>query len=113
MGKRKEIAVLLLADAISLCLAWVVYYYVRVRSGWLAMATEPELLVPMLFVCLYWVIIFWLVGLYRSWYASSRLDELALLFRTVTFGCLFLFFAVFVDDQGSDGNASTRLLILV
>jgi exopolysaccharide biosynthesis polyprenyl glycosylphosphotransferase len=113
MGKRKEIGVLLLADFISICLAWVIYYYVRVRSGWIDMSVEPELAVPMLFVYGYWVVVFWLVGLYRSWYASSRFDELALLFKTVTFGCLFLFFAVFVDDQGSSVSVSSRLLILL
>ena len=96
-----------------ICAGWNAYYLVRVKSGWLDLAIEPDLFVPMVFVYLYWVVVFFMVGLYRSWYASSRFDELTLLFKTVTLGCLFLFFAVFVDDQGHNVAVSSRLLIAI
>jgi exopolysaccharide biosynthesis polyprenyl glycosylphosphotransferase len=59
------------------------------------------------------LLVFWIVGLYRSWYAKSRLDELTLLFKTTFAGCLFLFFAVFIDDVGTNVQVSSRLLIAI
>lgn len=113
MGRRKEISVLLLVDALTICGAWILYYLFRVRSGWLTVAIEPDFVVPMVFVYLFWLLVFWIVGLCRSWYAASRLDELALVFKTTIFGCLFLFFAIFFDDAGQSSSVSSRVLIAV
>ncbi|MCZ6774995.1 MAG: sugar transferase [Ignavibacteria bacterium] len=113
MGRKKEILVLLTTDLLAINLAWLIYFVIRVRSGWIDISMEPELVAPMVFIYLFWIVVFFMVGLYRSWYASSRLDELALLFKTVTLGCLFLFFAIFVDDQGRNVVVSSRLLIAI
>ncbi|MDH3253244.1 MAG: sugar transferase, partial [Ignavibacteria bacterium] len=113
MGARKEVAVLLLTDFLTICGTWMVYYLVRVRSGWLDVSVEPELLAPMFLVYAFWVLVFFMVGLYRSWYATSRLDELALVFKTLALGCLFLFFVIFADDQGKNVVVSSRLLIAI
>ncbi len=90
----------------------MVYYTLRVRSGLVGISYDPELWAPMLFVYFFWVVVFFMVGLYRPWYAASRFDELALLFKTITFGSLFLFFAIFVDDQGKNIGTNSRFLIL-
>jgi exopolysaccharide biosynthesis polyprenyl glycosylphosphotransferase len=113
MGRRKEIIILLLVDALTICGAWIVYYLFRVRSGWIPVAAEPDFLIPMVFIYLFWLLTFWIVGLCRSWYAASRLDELALVFKTTLFGCLFLFFSIFVDDAGQSSVVSSRVLIAV
>jgi exopolysaccharide biosynthesis polyprenyl glycosylphosphotransferase len=111
--KNKEILILLISDFLMICLGWLLYFGIRVRSGWIDMSIEPDFWVPMLFISVFWLIVFFMVGLYRSWYAASRIDELALLSKTITLGCLFLFFAVFVDDQGTNFEVSSRLLITV
>src|SRR5712691_2182795 len=98
--KNKSTILLLLLDLLALSLAWSVYYWFRIRSGFLTHAIEPEFWLPMIVIACYWLIVFFMFGLYRSWYAQSRLDEIATLFRAVTFGVLLLFFAIFVDDQG-------------
>lgn len=103
----------ILIDLFTLSLSWSIYYWFRVRSGFLTYMTEPEYWVPMIVVCLYWVILFFFFGLYRSWYAKSRLDEFSSIFKAITFGVLLLFFAIFVDDQGRGSPVQTRLLILV
>jgi len=113
MGSRKEKFVLLATDLLTICAAWLAYYLVRVKTGWIDVTIEPDLFVPMLFIYLFWLVVFFLVGLYRSWYAASRFDELALLFKTIALGCLFLFFAVFVDDRGSNAEVSSRFLITI
>jgi exopolysaccharide biosynthesis polyprenyl glycosylphosphotransferase len=113
MGSRKEKIVLLIVDMLATSLAWLAYFLLRVSSGWIDITMEPDFLGPMVLVCLFWLIVFFMVGLYRSWYAASRLDELALVFKTITLGCLFLFFAIFVDDQGRNVAVSSRLLIAI
>ncbi len=111
MTDRREILVLLVADMITTSVAWTVYYMFRVRSGFFDVSAEPDFWVPMVAVSLLWFILFFVVGLYRPWYAASRFDELALLFKTVTVGSLILFFAIFLDDAGKATGASSRVLI--
>ena len=113
MSSRTQRIVLLVTDLVTVSLAWIVYYHVRVRTGWLDVPIEPDFLAPMVFVYVFWALLFFLVGLYRPFYAASRFDELALLFKTISFGCLFLFFVIFFDDAASATNVSTRLLIVV
>ncbi|MEM2265165.1 MAG: sugar transferase, partial [Nitrososphaerota archaeon] len=56
---------------------------------------------------------FWLFGLYQSWYAKSRLDEIITILKAITFGVAFLFFAIFIDDISTNSPANSRLLILI
>lgn len=113
MGSRKERLVVLASDFLTINLAWVCYYLIRVESQLIPISIEPEFWVPLFFIYSYWLIVLAMVGLYRPWYAASRFDEIALLFKTITFGCLFLFFTIFVDDQGKNVAVSSRLLIAI
>ncbi len=113
MNRRGEMLATLAVDIVMLCLAWGVYYLLRVRSGWIPVTLEPDLLAPMVFILLYWLLVFFFVGLYRSWYAASRLDEILLVFKSTLLGCLFLFFVIFVDDVDSTSGPSARLLIVM
>ncbi len=113
MLKRIESKILLPLDFVTINIAYVVYFWVRVWSGWIDISMEPEFWFPILFIYCFWLLVFFMVGLYRSWYAASRFDELALMFKTISLGCLFLFFAVFVDDQGRNVAISSRMLIAI
>ena len=113
MTSRREIPVLLLTDALSVSLAWTAYYVVRVQSGLALVTATPDFALPMAVVTVFWVTLFFLVGLYRPWYASSRFDELTLVFKTTLLGCLLLFFVIFVDDEGTTVGTSARLLMLL
>ncbi|MEO8168763.1 MAG: sugar transferase [bacterium] len=113
MSKRNEIPALVVTDFVTICTSWVSFYFIRVRSGLLDLSIEPELLIPMFIICAFWLLLFWALGLYRSWYAASRVDEITRLFKASIFGCLFLFFAIFVDDQGKNVAVSSRLLIAI
>ncbi|MEK7671457.1 MAG: sugar transferase, partial [Bacteroidota bacterium] len=110
---KKEKILLPIVDFTAINLAWTIYYLVRVNSGWLNLTVEPEFWVPMTIICLFWLLLFFMVGLYRPWYAASRFDEIALLFKTTVSGCLFLFFVIFIDDQGANVQVSSRLLIAI
>ncbi|MBI3765111.1 MAG: sugar transferase, partial [Ignavibacteriales bacterium] len=89
------------------------YFWIRVRSGWFSHSLEPDFWAPMLAVCVFWMLVFFLFGLYRSWYAQSRFDEFAAISKSATFGVLVLFFAIFVDDRGVGTPLESRLLILI
>jgi exopolysaccharide biosynthesis polyprenyl glycosylphosphotransferase len=102
-----------LIDILTVNLAWSCYYWLRIRSGWVSYTVEPDFLVPMLVICVFWLIVFFSFGLYRSWYAESRFDEFVMLFKATTFGVLILFFAIFVDDRGVGSPLHARLLILL
>jgi exopolysaccharide biosynthesis polyprenyl glycosylphosphotransferase len=100
-------------DFLTLNLAWSVYYLVRIRSGIVSTTINPDFLVPMLVVWIYWVFVFFVFGLYQRWYAKSRFDEIATLFRATLFGVLLLFFIIFIDDRDVAGPIASRFLILV
>ncbi len=113
MGKKREQLILVVTDCVTLSLGWYAYYLLRVRSGWVDIAAEPDFWAPMVLITLFWQILFWVVGLYRPWYAASRFDELTLIFKTTVMGCLILFFVIFIDDAGVSVGSNVRILILV
>lgn len=105
--------VTLAIDFVMVNLAFVFYYWIRVKSGWFQYSIEPEFILPMFAVYFYWLLCYAFFALYRSWYAQSRLDELLTLFRTTVLGALVLFFLIFIDDSANDSRANSRLLIFV
>jgi exopolysaccharide biosynthesis polyprenyl glycosylphosphotransferase len=113
MSNRREILVLCITDLLTISAGWTLYYLIRVRSGLFDVNAEPDFWGPMVAVSAFWLLLFFVVGLYRPWYAASRFDELALLFKTVLVGSLILFFAVFLDDAGKPTGTNFRLLIAV
>ncbi len=112
MSKQTEKILLLLTDFFSINLAYFAYYVIRIRSGWIDYPIEPELWLPMMAIYVYWLIWFGFFGLYRSWYAQSRLDEVLTLFRTTAVGVLVLFFLIFIDDTSAGAQPASRLLIV-
>ncbi len=112
MNARREHIVTLLIDVLTINIAYLAYYYFRIRSGWIPYSIEPELLLPMMSVCMYWLIWFGIFGLYHSWYEQSRIDEILTIFRVTIIGVLILFFLIFLDDTSSETIIHSRLLIL-
>ena len=113
MSNRREILVLCIADLITVSAGWTLYFMFRISSGLFDLSAEPDFWAPMVAVSAFWLLLFFVVGLYRPWYAASRFDELALLFKTVLVGSMILFFAVFLDDAGKPTGTNSRLLIAV
>jgi exopolysaccharide biosynthesis polyprenyl glycosylphosphotransferase len=112
MNSRRQHITTLLIDIITINLAYFAYYCFRVRSGWIPYSIEPELLLPMLIICVYWLIWFSLFGLYRLWYEQSRIDEILTIIRSTIVGVLVLFFLILLDDSSSETIIQSRLIIL-
>lgn len=113
MSKSKEKILLLLTDFLMINLAWFVYSYIRKETGWFVLVVDPEFFVPMLVIYFYWLVIFTFVGMYRTWFASSRFDEISTLFKASFFGIFLLFFLIFVDDYMHNVATATRILIFI
>ncbi len=113
MNKKTEKIIILLADFITINLAWVSFFYLRVETGWFKLLVMPEVLLPMVVVYVYWLVVFTFVGMYRTWFASSRFDEISTLFKSTFVGIFILFFLIYLDDYVHGVESSSRILIFI
>jgi exopolysaccharide biosynthesis polyprenyl glycosylphosphotransferase len=113
LSKALEKILILLTDFLTINIAWVLFYYFRVESGMFELFTEPALLLSMVAVYVYWLLIFIFVGMYRTWFAASRFDEMALLFKATFVGIFILFFLILYDDATHNVVSTNRFLILI
>ncbi len=113
MNKKFEKILIFSIDFITINIAWAVYYALRVQSGWFNLLIMPEFLAPMLVIYLYWLLIFTFVGMYRTWFAASRFDEISTLFKASFFGIFVLFFIIFIDDYIHGVSSTSRILIFI
>ncbi len=113
MTKSTEKILLLLTDFLMINAAWFVYSYIRLQTGWFDLIIAPEFFIPMLVIYFYWLIIFTFVGMYRTWFASSRFDEISTLFKATFFGVFLLFFLIFIDDYMHNVSTAQRILIFI
>ena len=113
MNKNTEKIFVLLVDFFAINLAWFFYFVFRVQTGWFKLLTIPEFPITMIVMYFYWIVIFTFVGMYRTWFAASRFDELATLFKASFVGIFILFFLIFIDDYIHGISSSTRILIFV
>lgn len=113
MSPKKEKLFLFFSDILFINIAWCIYYYIRVETGWIVYANPPEFLLPLIVIYFYWLIIFSFAGLYQHWFVRSRFDEFASVFKAVSVGCFVLFFVIFIDDFIRNAPIISRFLILI
>ncbi|MAT39654.1 MAG: exopolysaccharide biosynthesis polyprenyl glycosylphosphotransferase [Ectothiorhodospiraceae bacterium] len=110
---RTYLYFLLVIDGIAVMGGWIVYNLIRQYSGLFPPIEIPFQTLPMFVIGAYWLIVFWIFGMYRNLFAQSRLDELLLAIKTITIGSLILFFLIFLDDAVTNDPSSPRLKIVV
>jgi len=113
VSKSKEKLFLFVSDFLFINLAWILYYYIRIETGWIQYANPPAFVLPLFVIYLYWLIIFSFAGLYQHWFVRSRFDEFASVFKAVSVGCFILFFLIFIDDFMNNARIISRFLILI
>lgn len=113
MNKVLEKCSLVFCDFIGINLAFLGWAWLRKELG-LFVAPELSLLLYLsLFVFLFWSLLFMFFGLYGSWYAQSRVDEIITIFKTVSFG-VFLIFIVTSDlDRDLSGPPTFSRMLIV
>jgi exopolysaccharide biosynthesis polyprenyl glycosylphosphotransferase len=100
-------------DFFAINLVWICYYLLRVESDLIEYQVKPDLFLPMAIMYLFWLGVFMFFGLYRAWYAKSRTDEFAAVFRAITIGCMLLFFIIFFDDDRTATYSANRSIIVM
>jgi exopolysaccharide biosynthesis polyprenyl glycosylphosphotransferase len=91
----------LVADTVSFIVATGLYTWVRFESGWFQSVAVPrgsEVWALVGVLTAYWLVVFWLCGLYRDWYSRPPLEEFRTLFRAGFFGTLLLVIVVLGDS---------------
>lgn len=103
MDSFKNIVNTFVADIIALTGSWYLFYFVRFELGIIpgeALQAPISLFVPALVICVFWLIVFTIFGLYKDLYLTSRLDELLRVGKVTILGTLILFFVLFIDNLG-------------
>lgn len=113
MNKKLEKLLILAVDFITIYTAGYLYFVFRVESGLFTFTIRPEFLITSYILYLYWFFIFLFVGMYKTWFASSRFDELSTLFKSSFIGNFILFFAIYIDDSLHGVTSGSRILILI
>jgi len=113
VNKKTQKILILLSDFIFICLAWTTFFFIRIETGWFRILIMPEIFIPMLVIYIYWLIIFTFFGMYRTWFAASRFDEISTLFKTTFVGIFILFFLIFISDFLDGVESSNRILIFI
>lgn len=113
MNKKTEKIFLLLSDFFTINTAWLLFWYLRVETGWFELISQPDFILPMFAIYFYWLIVFTFVGMYRTWFALSRLDELSTLFKSSFVGIFVLLFLIMFDEYSANGSASFRFYIFL
>jgi exopolysaccharide biosynthesis polyprenyl glycosylphosphotransferase len=113
MNKKHEKIILFTTDFIFINLAGILYFLLRVQSGYFRFTIHPEFLPPLFVIYLYWLLIFTFVGMYRAWFAASRFDEISTLFKASFVGIFILFFAIYLDDSMHGVTSGSRILLFI
>lgn len=113
LNKKTQKISVLFADSIFINLAWVAFFYVRIETGWFKILIMPEMFLPMIVFYFYWLIVFTFFGMYRTWFASSRFDEISSLFKATFVGIFIIFFVIFISDYIEGVQSSYRILIFI
>src|SRR4026207_969265 len=110
-AKPIHIAWYILIDFLMASLAWGIMYFLRKYFLGLTVSEDGELAIDDNFwlgitlVPLGWLVLYTLVGSYRSLYKKSKLQELTTVFICSLIGTTFLYFAIILNDIQEENNS--------
>lgn len=115
MSKQKEIIAMFITDAVAICLASLILFYLNLSSAYARNAEDSPLLHLYLIagINIFWFVVFLFAGLYRSWYRASFFDEVVLVMKSVTFGSVVLLLLTSVEMVRMHPITPTKLIVLV
>lgn len=109
--KPIHIAWYVLSDFFTASLAWGIMYFLRKYYLGLAVSVDGQLTIDDNFwlgislVPVGWLILYTLVGSYRSLYKKSKLQEFTTAFICSLIGCAFLYFTIILNDIQEDNGS--------
>ncbi len=106
MNKKLQVLKYLFFDTLAATIAWSLFYVYRklyIESEKFGKAIPIELdkkfWIGLIFIPIFWILIYYLTGIYKNIYRKSRLKELGQTFITSVIGVLILFFTLLLDDE--------------
>ena len=93
-----------LADYSSAALAWGCFYFARKALLNEAYTVNYKFWLGVVFIPAGWLVLYGLIGSYRSVYKKSRLAEATNAFVCALIGCIVLFFLFLIDDATGNNN---------
>lgn len=103
MDSFKNIIKTFIFDCIALLGSWYAFYFIRFELGIGSSPTAQapaELFLPAVVICIFWLIVFTIFGMYKSLHLVSRFDEILRIGKVTLLGTLVLFFVLFIDNLG-------------
>jgi len=113
LNKKAEKIFLLISDFFTINFSWLLFFYLRVQTGWFDLLSQPDVLLPMMAIYFYWVVIFTFVGMYRTWFAQSRFDEMSTLFKSSFVGIFILLSLIIADEFSTQTPAAMHFYIFL
>jgi len=113
LNKKTERIFLLITDFFTINITWLLFFYLRVQTGWFELIAQPDILLPMIAIYLFWIVIFTFVGMYRTWFALSRFDELSTLFKSSFVGIFILLLLMLVDEYSAGSTSPMHFYIFL
>jgi FlaA1/EpsC-like NDP-sugar epimerase len=105
MNKRLQVIKYVTADYLSAAIAWMLFFAYRkyavdnaIFNHPEAVFFDPKLFYGLVFIPLYWLILYTLIGTYRKIYRKARLREFAQTIVITFIGVTLIFFALILDD---------------
>lgn len=106
MNRKAQLVKYLLSDILSSALAWIVLYVFRkeyiepAKFGYdIPLTFGERFYYGLIFIPLFWVCLYALLGMYRNIYRRHRIKELGQVFVATCIGVVILFFTIILDDE--------------
>lgn len=113
MNTKLEKTLLLIVDFLTINIAFLFFLAYRVEYHLTLLLKEPQFFLLVAILYIYWMVLFLFIGMYRTWFATSRFDELSKLFKSSLIGIFVLFFLILYDDFVNNISSSNRFLIFI
>lgn len=106
-----QISLQLIFDFFAITISFIFQYWLRFHSGLISTTSIPDFettLVGWVVVLIFWISIFFLLGMYKNWYELSPFQELSSVVKSVLIGTLIITFLVYFD-----GKHSPRMMFII
>jgi exopolysaccharide biosynthesis polyprenyl glycosylphosphotransferase len=105
MNRKLQVARYVIADLIAAILAWGLFFVYRkytidpnVFEYPEVIYKDPNLIYGLIFIPVFWLCLYIMMGTYRRIFRKSRLKELGQTLQITILGVIILFFALILDD---------------
>jgi exopolysaccharide biosynthesis polyprenyl glycosylphosphotransferase len=105
MNKRLQVIKYVSADILSACIAWTLFFIYRKYAVDHQIFSHPDMIFldqklyyGLIFIPLYWLMLYTLIGTYRKIYRKARLREFAQTIVITFIGVTLIFFSLILDD---------------